>query len=55
MDPSRLLCQWDFPGKNTGVALPFPPPGNLPEPGIEPESPAWQVDSLLLSHQGSQI
>ena len=29
-----------FPGKNTGVELPFPPPGDLPNPGIEPESPA---------------
>ena len=27
--------------------LPFPPPGNLPDPGIEPESPALQADSLL--------
>ena len=26
--------------------LPFPSPGNLPNPGIEPESPALQVDSL---------
>ena len=36
--------------------LPYPPPGDLPDPGIEPESPeapALQVDSLLLSHQGS--
>ena len=33
--------------------LPFPPPGNLPNPGIEPMSPAWQVDSLPLSHLGS--
>ena len=30
--------------------LSFPPPGNLPDPGIEPGSPAWQVDALLLSH-----
>ena len=22
----------------------FPPPGNLPNPGIEPMSPAWQAD-----------
>ena len=29
--------------------LPFPSPGDLPDPGIEPESPAWQADSLLLS------
>ena len=27
-------------------ALPFPPPGNLPDPGIEPRSPALQADSL---------
>jgi len=35
-----------FPGKNTGV-LPFPPPGNLPNPGIEPRSPALQVVSCI--------
>ena len=33
--------------------LPFPPPGDLPDPGIEPGSPALQADSLPLSHQGS--
>ena len=35
--------------------LPFPPPGDLPNPGIEPESPvfpALQADGLPLSHQG---
>ena len=33
--------------------LPFPPPGNLPDPGIKPVSPpAFQVDSLPLSHWG---
>ena len=26
--------------------LPFPSPGDLPDPGIEPMSPALQVDSL---------
>ena len=26
--------------------MPFPPPGDLPDPEIEPVSPAWQVDSL---------
>ena len=34
----------------------FPSPGNLPDPGIDPVSPAapaLQVDSLLLSHLGS--
>ena len=33
--------------------LPFPSPGDLPNPGTEPTSPAWQVDSLPLSQQGS--
>ena len=36
--------------------LPFPPPGDLPDSGIKPASiasPALQVDSLLLSQQGS--
>ena len=26
--------------------LPFPSPEDLPNPGIEPKSPAWQADSL---------
>ena len=30
-----------------------PPPGDLPDPGIEPTSSALQVDSLPQSHQGS--
>ena len=33
--------------------LPCPPPGDLPDPVIESVAPAWQVDSLPLSHQGS--
>ena len=33
--------------------LPFPSPGDLPDAGIEPMSPALQVTSLLLSHQSS--
>ena len=33
--------------------LPFPPPGDLPDPGIESTSPALQVDPLPLSHEGN--
>ena len=33
--------------------LPFPSPGDLPDPGIKPTSPAWQVDSLPLHDLGS--
>ena len=36
----------DSPGKNTEVGLPCPPPGDLPNPGIEPRSPVLQADSL---------
>ena len=32
---------------------PFPSPGNLPNPGIEPRSPALQVILYQLSHKGS--
>ena len=31
---------------------PFPSPGDLPNPGIEPRFPAWQVDSLPAEPQG---
>ena len=33
--------------------LPFPPPGDLPNPGIEPRSPALQVDSLPAEPPGN--
>ena len=33
--------------------MPFPSPGDLPDPGIGPESPAWQAGSLPLSHIGA--
>ena len=43
--PTRLLCPWDSPGKNTGwVAISSP--ADLPNPGIKPRSPTLQVDSL---------
>ena len=32
--------------------LPCPPPGDLPDPGIEPGSPAWQADSLPIDPPG---
>ena len=35
--------------------LPFPPSGDLPNPGIEPESPALQQILYHLSHQGSPM
>ena len=32
--------------------LPFPCPGDLPNPGIEPRSPALQADALLFEPPG---
>ena len=32
--------------------LPFPSPGDLLDPGVEPGSPALQAGSLPLNHQG---
>ena len=46
-----FLRPWDFPGENTGVGYHlFLPPGYLPNPGIEPMSPALQEDALPLSY-----
>ena len=39
-----------FPQQGYRSQLPFPPPGDLPNTGIEPVSPALQADSLALSH-----
>ena len=35
-----------FPRQEYWNGLPFPSPGNLPNPGIEPESPTLQADAL---------
>ena len=47
-----------FPRQEYWSRLPCPPPGDLPDPGIEsvfPASPALQIDSLLLSHRRSPL
>ena len=36
---------WNSPRRNTG-GVAVPSPGDLPDPGIEPRSPALQADSL---------
>ena len=35
--------------------LPFPPPGDLPNPWIEPRSPALQADSLPSEPPGKSL
>ena len=50
--PTRLLCPWASPGKNTGAGCHALPPGDLSNPGNEPAppaAPALQADSLPLS------
>jgi len=42
-----------FPRQEYWSGLLFPSPRDSPDPGIKPTSPAWQADSLPLSHQGS--
>ena len=46
LQPSRLLCPWGFSRQEYWSGLPCPPPGDLPNPEIEPRSPALQVDSV---------
>ena len=53
LQPTRLLCLWDFPGKNTGVGCHFLLQGILPTQGSNPHLLHWQAGSLPLSHQGS--
>ena len=41
LQPARLLCPWNSPGKNTGLGCHFPLQGNLPDPTIKPASLAF--------------
>ena len=50
---ARLLCPWDFLGKNTGVGCRFLLQGIFPTQGWNHGSSAWQVDFLLLCYQGN--
>ena len=40
-----------FPRQEYYRGLPLPSPGDVPNPGIKPAFPAWQADSLPLSHE----
>ena len=58
LKPTRLLCPWDSPDKNTGVGCHALLQGIFPTQGSNPHLLwllCWQVDSLLLSHGGSQL
>ena len=49
----RILCPWNFPGKNTGAGCHFLVQGIFLTQGWNPCVSHWQADSLPLSHQGS--
>ena len=54
----QVLLSMEFSRQEYWSELPFPPPGDLSHPGIEPPHPLlcflhWQVDYLPLSHLGS--
>ena len=51
--PARLLCPWDSPDKNTGVASHFLFQGVFLTQELNLSLLFWQVDSFLPSHQGS--
>ena len=44
-----------FPRQEYWSSLPFPSPGDLLDPGIEPASSAWQADSLPLEPPGKPV
>ena len=46
LELAGLLCPWGFSRQEFWSGLPRPPPGDLPNPGIKPRSPALQEDSL---------
>ena len=46
LQSTRLLCPWGFSRQASWSGLSGPPPGDLPNPGIEPRSPALQANSL---------
>ena len=43
----QAILSMEFSRQEYWSGLPFPSPGDLPDPGIEPGSPALQADSLL--------
>ena len=49
---SQAPLSMGFPRQEYGSELPFPSPGDLPDSGIRPVSPALQADSSPLSHPG---
>ena len=52
-DTYPFPLHWGLSRQEYWSGLPCPPPGDLPNPGIEPSSPTLEVDSLPSEHQRS--
>ena len=50
-----LLCPWGFSRQEYWSGFVCPPPGDLPNPGMEPRSPALQADSLPSEPSGKPL
>ena len=55
LQPTRLLCPWDVPDKNTGVGCRFLLQGIILTQGLNPCLLHWRVLSFPLSHPGSAV
>ena len=57
--PWTIACQappsMGFPREEYWNGLPFPSPGDLPDPGIKPGCPALQADSLPSEPPGNMF
>ena len=51
----QALLSTGFPRQEYWSGLPFPPPGDLPDPGMEVTSPALQADSVPLVQPGKSL
>ena len=51
----QALSSMGFFRQEYWSGLPFPPPGDLPHPGIEPGSPALQADCLWSEPPGKPV
>jgi len=48
----QALPSMGFSRQEYWSGLPFPSPGDLPDPGIKPRSPAFQADALTTEPPG---
>ena len=52
---SQVSLFMGFSRQEYWSGLPFPPPGDLPDPEMEPRSPTLQADSLLSEPPGKPL